>query len=99
MIGNVWELNETPFNGLEPSHDLHTLRGGGATYAFGGESTQSYSSIDFQTTFFNDVDFFLQGFRVASVPEPSGNSLWIVLLLVLSRRAIRDAFNVGNYAN
>ena len=91
MIGNVWEVNETP-------HDLvitdprdatfHRLRGGGWALAFTGErgyGPNSYEIVSYR------LGFGVAGFRVASVPEPRG--CWLVgfaFIFALCRRKQRS---------
>ena len=73
MIGNVWEVNETP---LGPDHldaVSHRLRGGGSVLAFTGERGYGPNSYERQNY---GLERTVSGFRVASVPEPSG--CWLV---------------------
>jgi len=81
--GNVWEWNETAYDGTnDTAGETRELRGG-YWYDFGGGLVAS-TRLNFYPT---DGDDF-GGFRVASVPEPSALSLLAIGLggLALVRR-------------
>ena len=82
--GNVWEWNETPFDGINSTADeSRELRGG----AWDDYSFLLDASVRSLTNPSNE--YFSFGFRVASVPEPSALSLLAIGLgglAVLRRR-------------
>lgn len=82
--GNVWEWNETAYDGSNNTEgELRELRGGSwesVSYVFDA-AIRSYSSPT--------NEYFYYGFRVASVPEPSALSLLAVGLGVVLRRRRR----------
>ncbi len=102
IIGNVWEINESPFSdrnavfpGEIPREDFwQRMRGGGWTPTFSDESRFNFSSSHHGVTHY-DAQVFHQGFRVASVPEPTFHSLWLVGLLFVSRRLIPNKRKTG----
>ncbi len=71
--GNVWEWNESAWDGSnDSSSELRGLRG--------GYWANDWFYVDSQdrSTSTPDVESFLLGFRVATIPEPSG---WVWMLV------------------
>jgi len=64
--GNVWEWNESAFDGTNNSSSENRAIRGGSWEDAGGDLRSSARSLDGPT-----VEFSGFGFRVASVPEPS----------------------------
>jgi formylglycine-generating enzyme required for sulfatase activity len=86
--GNVWEWNESAFDGSNTSpSETRTIRG--ANWDNGGTAMLSTDRFDNSPTI--EVDYF--GFRVASVPEPSSALLMMLGLgaLMLKRRLRRSS--------
>ena len=84
--GNVWEWNETAYDGSNNSPgDIRDLRGGSWLEGALGYYLSASTQIGGTPTYEGDPN---QGFRVASVPEPSALSLLAVGLggLALVRR-------------
>ena len=86
--GNVWEWNETAFDGTnDTAGENRELRGGSWSFGNGGSGGVGGSDPG-RIGYPPDEDYFL-GFRVASVPEPSALSLLAIGLgglAVLRRR-------------
>ena len=87
--GNIWEWNETVYNGEfdggitdENKRELRGGSWGGYNLGFGLEASSQYGADHLET------ESYLFGFRVASVPEPSALSLLAVGLggLAMMRR-------------
>ena len=81
--GNVWEWNETAFDGINSTADeSRVLRGG----SWNGSSSDLVASNRYDNNPTNE--FYYGGFRVASVPEPSTGLLVLLGLsgLLLKRR-------------
>jgi formylglycine-generating enzyme required for sulfatase activity len=82
--GNVWEWNETAYDGTnDTAGEGRTMRGG-ALYS--GDSSildASYRPISNPS-----IEYYTYGFRVASLPEPSSLSMLALggVVLVLGRR-------------
>ena len=84
--GNVWEWNETAYDGSNNSPgDIRDLRGGSWLESVGGYYLAASTQGGGTPTYEGDPN---QGFRVVSVPEPSALSLLAVGLggLALVRR-------------
>ena len=81
--GNVWEWNETAYDGNNnTAGESRELRGGSWSY------TSDYSDASFRRSIDPSSENLSFGFRVASVPEPSALSLLAIGLggLALVRR-------------
>ena len=79
--GNVWELNETAFDGSNnTAGENRELRGG----SFGNGSGTLLASSRYDGTNLESTISHMIGFRVASVPEPSAISLLAVALGALA---------------
>ena len=87
MFGNVREVTETPLGG--PDGVFFASIGG----AWSDRNQKAERSL-FEAVGYN-IELRLQGFRVASVPEPTCNSLWLVGLLFVSRRLIPNKRKTG----
>jgi formylglycine-generating enzyme required for sulfatase activity len=85
--GNVWEWNESAFDGINnSSSENRAIRGG---YWF---NTENILRSSFRDNISPSSSNFTFGFRVASVPEPSSTVLMISAgLLALARRRRRAA--------
>jgi formylglycine-generating enzyme len=81
--GNVWEWNESTYDGSNNIADWGRVIRGGSWDSSSGVLSGSYRSIQYPTDESNSY-----GFRVASVPEPSALSLLAIGLggLALVRR-------------
>lgn len=79
--GNVWEWNESAFDGINNSFEDHAIRGG---FWSNSASDLRSSNRNFNSPAFSGINV---GFRVASVPEPSRTVLMISAgLLAIARR-------------
>ena len=79
--GNVWEWNESAFDGHNDMSDkMRDLRGG--SWGYGGELAMNASTVSPHDP---NVEEHSIGFRVAMIPEPSSLSLlalgWVVVAL------------------
>jgi len=81
--GNVWEWNETAFDGINNTAGQNRELRGGSWYNFSDYLVASVRSFNDPT-----YEFLSLGFRVASVPEPSTGLLVVLGLsgLLLKRR-------------
>ncbi len=81
--GNVWEWNETAYDGMNNTAGENRVLRGGSWYYSSSYLGASYRFIDIPSI--EDIDY---GFRVASVPEPSTGLLVVLGLsgLLLRRR-------------
>jgi len=68
--GNVWEWNETAYDGINNTAGESRELRGGSWYDFSGSMDASSRIDDVPTN-----GYSVYGFRVASVPEPSAFSL------------------------
>jgi len=85
--GNAWELTETAYDGTNDTADeRRELRGG--AFRPQSQALHELSAKGSYRNFASDGDYYKNGFRVASVPEPSALSLLAVGLggLALIRR-------------
>jgi len=91
MLGNVWELNETTLDtqNLDPTQD-QWVRGGAWSFTISFETPNFYGRhLGMPSSF--DSATANTGFRVASVPEPGGWPVGLLLLATLHlRRSRRD---------
>jgi len=72
--GNVWELTETAYDGInDTANEEREMRGGQYSNVF-SESLDSSTRVSFNPS----SGFIDYGFRVASVPEPSSLSLLVL---------------------
>ena len=82
--GNVWEWNETAFDGMNnTASEIRELRGG--SWSYGSDTLSSEYRLDGYYPSIENGNF---GFRVAMIPEPSAVSLLAVGLgaLAMMRR-------------
>jgi len=87
--GNVWEWNETAYDGInDTAGENRELRGG--SWINGGSYNSNILAASYRLNFFSPSDKYDSfGLRVASVPEPSSLSLLALGGLVVAMRRKR----------